>query len=259
MLLVAGDSFAEFPRSTYHYDRGVQGKDNSLANLNNTHWCELWAASLGVASVSTGIPAGDMLTTVSAAQRHILAHTSVSHCVFYVTNPFRTHLPATTSRRKVKRYLKLFANRNHLWHTHDYAQQLTSSHEPVIYPGTHYHTLEANPQFPAEINWTHVWERMDQTTSVDWLNANLNHLAGLAAVAQSRGVKLMFTSGFAHDLLWTSWVESVLKLPVYQYVSPRYADIHCKSHMIASEHAQVFNTLKSQHPKEYAWLASSRH
>lgn len=237
VLLVGGDSFAEFPQYTYKLSTGEIMRDTS-SNNTAMHWCQHWARRSGLKAVSSGIPGGDLSTSVHVCMREVLRYRP-KVCVFFITNPFRTNIEVSRSEGQVRAYQLKFLDRATQWNRSlgDYF----SSYEPAVgFPGTHYHTLEKRPGL--EIDWTHVWERMDARSTHDFLTQSLGLLSALERLCNHTHTELVFTSGFAREEMWAEWVESVLGCRTFFFDLP-CSHIELKSHFTAEEHLSIFRKL----------------
>ena len=87
MLLVGGDSFAQFPKQWYQCE-----SDEEILNpvpefsqsLNFKHWGQLLADQGNMESKSVGIGAGDISTTTAVTMQALERH-PVTHCIFFIT------------------------------------------------------------------------------------------------------------------------------------------------------------------------------
>lgn len=242
-LLVAGDSFAQFPRK----------------NLS-VHWCEKWAADANMNSVSSGIQGGAIPVSAHRAMHEIIKNTTITHCIFFISQPFRTTIRLRNqnldlkNKKSKKQYINRFLDWNDQWTnntTEKYFEQ--SSNDRIIHYGTNFATIEK--PIEKSIEKTHICERMDAATKEQFLTGALSSLSSLGYICQAREIKLIFTSGFPTDQLWYDWVKNIMKLPVYDYFSTSnvsMSDINVTSHYTEHEHKQLYDYLKST--STYHWI-----
>jgi hypothetical protein len=240
-LLVAGDSFAEFPQRVYNPVHPGLTPDKIYPGL---HWCELWAKSANMHSKTSGMGGSDIHTNTHHAMHAIVKDPSITHCVYFVSVPFRTALlvkDASVARRKQKPYLRKFAGWDDEWansHTQAYFERVP---DDVLFHGSHYATLDQSDDavYPP-IDPTHVWERMDLTAREQWLTKALASISALGYLCESRGIKLLFTSGFHTGDLWKDWVENTMNLPTWVF-SHTMSDMRVRSHYTQQEHEAIYN------------------
>lgn len=70
-LLVAGDSFAEFPTTICSFNL----LQRPIAGEASAHWCELWANSQGGRALSVGLGGAGNAQAVNAAVRSLAQDT----------------------------------------------------------------------------------------------------------------------------------------------------------------------------------------
>ena len=254
-LLVAGDSFAQFPQKEYnpvHPDRLPQETWPGL------HWCELWANSAGMHSRTSGMGGSDIHTNTHHAMHVIVKDPSVSHCVYFVSVPFRTALLLQQPRRKrAKRYLRKFAGWDDEWANSSTQGYFERAPDDVLFHGSHYATLSQGvPYLYPEIDQIHVWERMDLTAREQWLTSALASISALGYLCESRGIKLLFTSGFAADHLWKDWVENTMSKPTWSF-SQTCSDDCVRSHYTQQEHVSIYNE-QLVSSNTHAWISTAK-
>ena len=107
MLLVGGDSFAQFPKTEWVLER-KQNRPCPEWDGKNFHWCELLAEQLNIASESVGIQGGDSATTSYETIRQLHLNENITHCIFFITMPWRVAIrekPSTHERAYKKRMM----------------------------------------------------------------------------------------------------------------------------------------------------------
>lgn len=251
-LLVAGDSFAEFPGGSYiPWDK--VGRDYSKKGPS-VHWCELWADSLNMNSISSGIGGSSIALSAHCTIHEIIQNTTITHCIFFVSQPFRTTIRLRDrtldldNTKSKKQYIKRFANWSNQWNTNSVEEYFWQSPNAPIHHGNNFITIE-EPLDPI-----HICERIDATTREQFLTSALSSLSSLGYICQSRGIKLIFTSGFPTDQLWHDWVKNIMKLSIYDYYDSKVlmSDSSVRSHYTAHEHLQLYNYLKTT--SAYNWI-----
>lgn len=94
MLLVGGDSFAQFPR--FHWYKTSPGPDQITTvsypasrrgpgftvDYTYPHWCEI----LDNNAISVGVGGGDIYTTSFVTTQSILSNPKITHCIFFITS-----------------------------------------------------------------------------------------------------------------------------------------------------------------------------
>jgi len=260
-LLIGGDSFAVSPEWEYRLPQQEYHLRDNLTRQSVKHWCEQWADEKKMDNICAGIPGGDNSTNTSILMREMWTNTNITHCVFFVTNPFRTnvrHIPeheeVVSASRKEEMYVERMVDYDDKW-----IGDLDSYYSVIPYhdgeksdfPGSHYTSL--NTGYYMDLN--HLWHRMDRIPEHDFIQKSLNTFSGLASVADHLGIKLLFTTGFGPgDKCWRDWIKVVLKLPVWDFIPPTKSDPDCFSHHTNAEHASILKYMKEHHSETYDWL-----
>lgn len=251
-LLVAGDSFAEFPHSVY------MPWDNTNRKIYkegpSTHWCELWADSANLASISSGIGGSAIELNAHCAIHEIIQNPTITHCVFFVSQPFRTTIRYRTqtlnlrNKKSKKQYIKRFANWDDQWNKSSVDEYFLQPPNAPIQYGNNFVTIEE------PLDDIHTSVRMDATTREQFLTKALSSLSSLGYICQSKGIKLLFTSGFTIESLWRDWAENIMECPIYNHRASNVpmSDISVRSHYNKQEHAQIYEHLKTT--EIHSWL-----
>ena len=259
-LLVAGDSFAEFPTTICSFNllqRPIAGKASA-------HWCELWANSQGGRALSVGLGGAGNAQAVNAAVRS-LAQDTYTHCVYFLTDPNRC---AKRSTEHLKRgdltwdkrdYIERRATIIERWRDSSYQDSITSPQGELVERISSAHANLNHAKLKDTLRWEWIKYAMDLAPTFMPIQETVASLALLNSACNSRGVKLMVTSGFE----WPSVVESWHAQECYpQFTKFDYHKLHKdvinavmnkRSHYDARGHARIFKQLCSQGLDE--WLS----
>lgn len=253
-LLVAGDSFAEFPRRVFAFD-SLESVPDKKADNDCLHWCELWAESMGGTAHSAGCGGASNTQATNAAIRS-LAHDEYSHCVYFLTDPNRT----------IKRCTRHQKHGDLTWDKYDYVERRTIISDR--WRNSEYQQAITLPDGEAieRVNWNSGLELGDgnrERLRPEWIKYAMNlaptfmpiqetiaNLALLNSACNARGVKLLVTSGFG----WPQAVESWHATECYpqftkfdiNYLPGKPPSGNMRSHYDAKGHARIFELLCNQ-------------
>jgi len=257
-LLVAGDSFAEFPRGgtcfkTLEPEQNIQGCSLDL------HWCELWAQSQGGSARSLGLGGAGNTQAVNAAVRG-LAQDTYTHCVYFLTEPSRSVKRRTDHLARGDRtwdkydYVERRHTISHNWHHSEYQQSIaTPPLEDLERLNSNHARLDETVGAPLAWHW--IKFAMNLTPTFQPAQETIANLALLNSACNSRGVKLMVTSGFNWPLTVESWHSTecypqFTTFNFWDYYKPTAWD--ARSHYCARGHQKIFKLLHKR--KLDSWL-----
>ena len=254
-LLVAGDSFAEFPSTICSFNLLQRPLE-----CNDLHWCELWARQREGSALSVGLGGAGNAQAVNAAVRS-LAQDSYTHCVYFLTDPNRT----------IKRSTHHQTHGDLTWDKYDYVERRTIMSDR--WRNSEYQQAITLPDGEAieRVNWNSGLELGDGNRDrprPEWIKYAMNlaptfmpiqetiaNLALLNSACNARGVKLLVTSGFGWPQAVESWhaTECYPQFTKFDFNSGiRNPTGDMRSHYDAKGHARIFELLRKQGPID--WL-----
>jgi|SaaInlV_125m_DNA_1040241.scaffolds.fasta_scaffold22177_5 hypothetical protein len=238
MLLVGGDSFSEFPKGHWHVNAGFETPCPDWDG-KSLHWCELLANEMNLASKSVGIGAGDSATTSYETIRQLYINKNITHCIFFITNPWRTVIREKSSKneREYKKRMIHYDNRLKLNLTQYYQNPLL---DLINMPGSHYTTIDKNSEML--IDEEHLWCRLDRMPEYEFVQKQLNGLTTISTMAKKRGIKMLFATGFSAPLAGL-WVQEELEETLF-VPNLAMSQSELRSHYNAQEHKSIFEKFK---------------
>ena len=239
MLLVGGDSFADFPKTLWHVSTCQSGPCPKWDG-ENLHWCELLANEMNLASKSVGVAGGDSATTSYETIRQLYINKNITHCIFFITSPWRTVIRAKSSKneREYKKRMIHYDNRLNLNLTEYYQDPLL---DLVKMPGSHYVTITNTRGY---IDQDHLWHRLDRMPEYEFVQKQLNGLTTISTMAKKRGIKMLFATGFFAGAIGL-WVREELGETLFTPSVPM-SQSELRSHYNAEEHKSIFKKFKSE-------------
>lgn len=243
MLLVGGDSFAQFPKTEWVMETN-SSRPCSQWDGKNIHWCELLSQELNIDCISTGVAGGDSSITSYETIREIYNNKSLTHCIFFITSPWRTAIrnKPSVNEREFKNRMIHYDNRSVLSLREYYSSELK---DVINLPGSHYTTLESDCKL--EIDLDHLWHRVDRVPEHEFIQKQLNSLTTISTMAKSRGIKLLFASGFPENISST-WVKEELG-DLYFQASNIMSQPELRSHYNLEEHKSLLTKFKTEMSK----------
>tara|TARA_B110000046_G_C12901175_1_gene358674 strand:+ start:253 stop:987 length:735 start_codon:yes stop_codon:yes gene_type:complete len=238
MLLVGGDSFAQFPKTEWVMEE-KQNRPCSEWDGKNHHWCELLAKQLNIASESVGIQGGDSATTSYETIRQLHLNENITHCIFFITMPWRVAIreKPSTHERAYKKRMMHYDDRSQL-NVNQYYQ--TPLLDIVKVEGSHYSTIDRDCGIP--IDKEHLWLRMDRIPEHEFIQKQLNSITTISAMAKKRGIKMLFSSGFRVELV-ESWVQEELE-ETFFHANALMSQPELRSHFNADEHKSILEKFR---------------
>ena len=234
MLLVGGDSFADFPKTLWHVDTGQSGPCPGWDG-KNLHWCELLANEMNLASKSVGIAGGDSATTSYETIRQLYINKNITHCIFFITSPWRTVIRVNRSanEREYKKRIIRYDNRLNLNLTEYYQDPLLDLVDWL----SPYESRKV-------IDTDHLWHRLDRMPEYEFVQKQLNGLTTISTMAKKRGIKMLFSTGFPSKAIGL-WVQEELGETLFT-PGVLMSQSELRSHYNAEEHKSIFKKFKSE-------------
>lgn len=259
-LLVAGDSFAEFPSHVAEFNslEPTQQARGFRYDGWSKHWCEQWAESKGCSARSVGIGGGSNPQAINAAVRALAQH-NYSHCVYFVTDVLRTqkrntdHIPKGDRGFDARDYVERRSYISNSWHDGDWQAAITPrAGEGVERLGGNHSSLNFDGfHSRKKIRWHWIKYAMNLVPTYYPIQETIANLALLNSACASRGTKLMITTGFNWPQAVDTWLgsECFPKVKQFQFsdkcpVKP--SGWRMVSHFDHKGHAQIFKYLRSQ-------------
>jgi hypothetical protein len=260
-LLVAGDSFAEFPTTICSFNSLLQ---RPIKEYPWAHWCELWANSQGGRALSVGLGGAGNAQAVNAAVRS-LAQDTYTHCVYFLTDPNRCakrgteHLKRGDNTWDKRDYVERRATIIERWQQSSYQDSITTPPGELVERISSAHANLNHSKHKDTLRWEWIKYAMDLAPTFMPIQETVASLALLNSACNSRGVKLMVTSGFEWPSVVESWhaQECYPQFTKFDY-HKLYKDVinntawNKRSHYDAKGHARIFKLLRKQGLSE--WL-----
>tara|TARA_B110000503_G_C7136101_1_gene408863 strand:- start:85 stop:831 length:747 start_codon:yes stop_codon:yes gene_type:complete len=242
MLLVGGDSFAQFPKTDWVLET-KSSKACTNWDGNILHWCELLAQEKNIDSISVGIAGGDSSITSYETIRQLYNNTSITHCIFFITSPFRTAIrdKSSKSESELKRRFAHYDDRWMLAPAEYYSTVLTDN---IFLPGSHYASIDR--ECGQEIEHNQLWHRIDRIPEHEFIQKQLNSLATISTMAKTRGISIVFCSGFPPGIP-QHWVTEELRDQYFDSTGAcgvTMSQPELRSHHNAAEHKFIFEIFK---------------
>ena len=251
-LLVAGDSFAEFPSTICSFNLLQRPLE-----CNDLHWCELWARQREGSALSVGLGGAGNAQAVNAAVRS-LAQDSYTHCVYFLTDPNRC---AKRSTEHLKRgdldwnkydYVERRSVILERWQSSSYQDSISTPQGEQVERISSAHANLNQKKLKDTLRWEWIKYAMDLAPTFMPAQETVASLALLNSACNARGVKLMVTTGFEWPSAVESWhaQECYPRFTKFEYhsqdqnvVNPDWA---MRSHYNAKGHARIFKLLCNQ-------------
>jgi hypothetical protein len=242
-ILVGGDSYAEFPYWEYvqHYHEWRVRKD---WQDGHRHWIERWAEMNNSSVASCGMPGFDTISSsMELLNRIWRAKRAPTHVIYYTTTFHRTiqtpprELKGEPSPRQYLKRMVQLERDSKL----SFEEYMRKPFEMGHSPGTAYNTLDEETM--PDIDWNHVWNRMDRVTQKEFYFKQISCLSMLDGACRARGAQLIVTSGFGVHYLWHDWARST-GIPVINCTqNVPMNNPKLPSHFSAQEHRQQLRNL----------------
>jgi len=252
MLLVGGDSFAQFPKSCYlEKDNQIEHGDPGL--YPDYHWCQ----SLYAEAKSVGMGSADISSTTFITISEIIkSKNAYTHCVFFITHPVRTILNKEPQQENETAHglSALVPTMEERYH----------SPEHTIPYGTasSYAVSDSNAMFMQASHATEEWQTNTiKSTHVPMaIHNKISNLLALKYVCDSNNIKLLFVAPFGPDPVNES-INKFYKLDVFDYMTPIFGSFeqyvennnkqisHHRTHHTTSEHDSILTEFNKQFPE----------
>ena len=251
MLLVGGDSFAQFPFDSY----GNNGDYEHENDVPDYHWCQ----ALNPDSYSVGIGSADIsastFVTISA-----LSKQSYSHCVFFITTPTREIL--FKEQHTIDSYVHCLTDPNaslsmkeryrHPQHSIPYntSSSYVDSNSNSVF-------LQVGGEFEANEYHTHAIESKHAPMA---MHNKVSNLLALKHYCDSNNTKLMFVAPFGPDPI-NKAISKFYKLDVFYYMTDVFGGfdnyiekngskvMNLMTHHTTKEHDEILNAFKIRFPE----------
>lgn len=260
-LLVAGDSFSQFPNQYYgsnlpkgevvEYPSSTRGNGFTIT-YDFDHWAQLYAKEHNCTATSAGLGAGDISSTTSIAINQILSNT-FTHCIFFITH-FGRDCVQVRDNSPVDNCLAADSMEVNNFYAGNGNSQFYESMKHV-----HRHLTDYSPHQLIGPNWYHDTDEMkgehkDRVdTYLDLLSFNayihnrLGNLSLLVSVCKKHNVKLIFACPF-DGMSSLPWIKDYIhnEMFVYSDVVPEGIidpEVYkwCISHYTGSQHKIIYS------------------
>lgn len=271
MLLVGGDSFAQFPRfhwyktspaadqiTTVSYPASKRGPGFTV-DYTYPHWCEI----LDNNAISVGIGGGDIYTTSFVTTQSILSNPKITHCIFFITG-FDRDVIQTTKRTFDKLKLDILdtppmkevytSKSKYVVDGH-----LSRRHEPESNFRLVGHNWFCESEEMRGPNADEILNHLSYTPAFKQIHTKLACLSHLKTICDNNDVKILFTTPMDGETLYKQ-LERLLNITCFDF-HPAIANHDewiltnqykwLTSHLTKEQHVLVADRFKSQFPN---WL-----
>ena len=271
MLLVGGDSFAQFPRfhwykssptadqiTTVSYPASSRGPEFTV-DYTYPHWCEI----LDNNAISVGVGGGDIYTTSFVTIQALLGNPKITHCIFFITG-FDRDVIQTSKRSTDKLKLDMID-------TQPLQEVYTSQSRYVVdgYASRNHNTL-SDFRFVG-YNWFSESEEMQGSNADEILNylsytpafkqihTKLACLSHLKTICDNNNVKILFITPMDGEIV-NKQLEPLLNIICFDFHSAidNYEEWiltnehqWLTSHLSKEQHVKVADHFNSQFPNWY--------
>lgn len=267
-LLVGGDSFAEFPRSTTDprtLGEGLHDDPIRTWDGHTLHWCEQWAHSRGAHAHSVGWGGADNTAAVNMVTREIMASTPYTHCVYFLTDPNRTlkrdtaHLVKGDGHWDKRDYVRRRWSVGHNWDHEEWSKSIEYAEgEMPLCVGNTAASLQFNGvHTKRSAPWNWIKYSMNLTPTPVPIQNTVAQIALLNSQCAARGIRLLVTSGFSWPRAFETWRTSECYPRFESFDFSKKVPVEDKgwrlrSHYQHHQHAQILELLCEQGLDE--WL-----
>lgn len=253
MLLVGGDSFAQFPREWYKCideDTVLNPVPEFSQSLLFKHWCQILADQGNMESKSVGIGAGDISTTTAVTMQELEKH-PVTHCIFFITTFPRSVIQRHPNRNFAKYdagEVLYNANYNNFYTDRDlFVNDLTRRHEDT--PGQRLlgenwwlDTPEIQGPYREQIS-----NHLDCKEPISTLHDKWSNLTALAYSCEKKNIKLYYVTPFSDSISAKSFLFEN-NLNHFDYMPDLYGDwVNFKKNIVGHTN---FKWLRTHHTEE---------
>jgi hypothetical protein len=254
MLLVGGDSFAQFPNGGYGY------RDDEIhdVELPDYHWCQ----SIDADAKSVGLGSADISasTFLTISQ---LSKGDYSHCIFFITSPTREIL--NKDLQTIDSYIDCVTDKNDSLSLENRFRD--PRHTIPHNTGSSYIETNSNAIFfqaGGEFNGKEYHKNAIETTHGPMaIHNKVSNLLALKHYCDSNKIKLMLVAPFGPDAVNVA-ISKFYKLDVFYYMKWVFGSfedyiaenglqvMNLRTHHTTKEHDRIFNAFNVQYPQ---WMA----
>lgn len=271
MLLVAGDSFAQFPYFTWYgssptedqvaevtYPETSKGSGFTV-DYSYPHWCQI----IDPDAISVGYGGADIYTTTFVATQEIISNQDISHCIFFITG-FDRDVVQTSERSIDKLNLDLlerpsienFYNKKGKYAVDCHAHREHDEMSDYRLIGNYWFCQPEELRAPMEDSIIKYYARTPVFKSMHTKLACLSHLKSICDV---NNVKILFVTPM-DEPEWSKDLNNMLHINFYDF-TPALDDYDnwikteqykwLTSHVTKEHHAQIAQHFQSLNPN---WL-----
>lgn len=267
-LLVAGDSFSQFPNQWYgserpigevvEYPSSTRG-DGFTITYDFDHWAQLYAKEHNCNATSVGLGAGDISSTTSIALRYLLSN-NFTHCIFFITHFGREYVQVRENSP-----LDNCLNADSIDVENFYVGNgNTQFYESMKY--VHRHPTDKSVHQLIGPNWYHDTDEMkgkykdrvdtylDLVSFNAYVHNRLSNLSLLATVCKKHNIKLIFACPF-DGMGSLPWIKDYIHNEMFVYSDVVPQDIlnrevykWCTSHYTGSQHNLIYSKFRRFYP-----------
>lgn len=253
MLIVGGDSFAQFPRQWYQCE-STEETLNPVPEFNQSldfkHWGQLLADQGNMESKSVGVGGGDISSTTAITMQEI--HRSpATHCLFFITTFPRTIVNRLVDRKHTTEiaphtvfgtnYKKFYKD------TNVYDNDLQRAH--VNKPGQRligedwwYNTPDI--QGPTKDSISNYLDHLHVETD---LHNKWSNLTALAYTCQKKNIKLVFVTPFSNSPSINTFLKFT-EFDHFNYMADLYGHLENFRRKVVGK--ENFKWLRTHHTEE---------
>lgn len=268
MLLVGGDSFAQFPR--FHWYKSMPTADQITTvthpasphgpeftvDYTYPHWCEI----LDDDAISVGLGGGDIYTTSFITTQAILSNPKITHCIFFITS-FDRDVIQTTKRSFDKLRLDTLDTppMNEVYTQYEVDGQIFTRHNPKSNFRLISHHWFGQPEDEQGPNADEILNHLYYTPAFKQTHTKLACLSHLKTICDNNNVNILFISPVSGETM-NKQLESLLNITCFDfhpaidnYEEWRHTNLYksLRSHISKEQHVKVADHFKTKFPN---WL-----